>query len=272
MVSLGLDRWLEFFITVDRGTSILVETQCSERYHADTALLAVARLLVLNGLPKRLRFDRDSRLVGSWTTDGYPSALVRFLLCLGITPDVCPARRPDLKPFVERCIRTVKHEALYIHRPATVEQADPLLAQFRYTYNSERANQALSCDNRPPYVAFPNLPALPFVPDTVDPDHWLEHYQGRVFRRRVAANGAVMVDKYSYYIGQAYVGQRVSLHLSAPQQILQVLHQGKHFKDLAIQGLHHHVLPFQDYLEMMLEEARSIEQHLLHKKLQYAAL
>lgn len=272
MVSLSPDQWLEFFITVDRGTSILVHTHCAERYRADTALLTVARLLLLNGLPQRLRFDRDPRLVGSWATDGYPSAFVRFLLCLGITPDICPPRRPDLKPFVERCIRSVKHECLYVHRPAGVEQADPQLAQFSFTYNSERANQAVSCGNRPPYVAFPNLPALPVVPDSVDPDRWLEHYQGRVFRRRVAANGMVMVDKYHYFIGLAYSGQRVTLHLNAGKQIMQVLHQGKPIKDLAIQGLYQQQFTFQQYLAVMLEDARSLEQHLLDKKLRYAAV
>lgn len=272
LVKLQPDRWLEFFIAVDRGTSILVDTQTSDGYQADTALLAVAQLLLRNGLPQRLRFDRDPRLVGSWTTDGYPSAFVRFVLCLGITPDICPPRRPDLKPFVERAIRTVKYECLYPQRPTTVEQADPLLADYRDFYNAERPNQAVSCNDRPPYTAFPDVPVLPSPPETVNPDAWLESYHGRVFRRRVSASGSVMVDKYAYYLGQAYAGQRVSLHLDAQERTLYVLHQGRRVKTLPLQGLYNGQLAFQDYLNRMLEEARSLERYLRAKTPQYATV
>ncbi len=103
---------VEFLSVVDRGTSILVNTQAKKHYTAETALLAIYELFVLNGLPQKIRFDRDSRLVGSWGMDDYPSAFLRFLLCLGIEPDPTPPRRPDLKPFVERSIRTIKYEFL----------------------------------------------------------------------------------------------------------------------------------------------------------------
>jgi hypothetical protein len=45
----------EFFIVVDRGTSRLVYLEAREGYNAVTALEAVARLLLLHGLPQRLR-------------------------------------------------------------------------------------------------------------------------------------------------------------------------------------------------------------------------
>jgi hypothetical protein len=50
-------------------------------YRADTALAALQRLFVQQGLPERLRFDRDPRLWGSWTRDSYPSPWVRVLRC-----------------------------------------------------------------------------------------------------------------------------------------------------------------------------------------------
>ncbi len=62
----------EFLTVVDRGTSILVNTQTYPHFQAETALLAVAKLLLLVGLPSKLRFDNDPRFVGSWLTDGYP--------------------------------------------------------------------------------------------------------------------------------------------------------------------------------------------------------
>jgi hypothetical protein len=88
----------EFFLVVDRGTSRLIYLEGSRGYTAETALEAVARLLIVYGMPTRLRFDRDPRLFGSWTRDSYPSPLVCFLRCLGVQDVICPPHRPDLKP------------------------------------------------------------------------------------------------------------------------------------------------------------------------------
>lgn len=94
------DGRFEFFLVVDRGTSRVVYLEGCEGYRAETALKAVFRLLVLNGLPKRLRFDRDPRFVWSWSADGFPAPLVRFLHVVGVEPVICPPRRPDKKPSV----------------------------------------------------------------------------------------------------------------------------------------------------------------------------
>jgi hypothetical protein len=63
----------EFFLVVDRGTSRVIYAEASHGYRAQSALEAVVRLFEKHGLPKRLRFDRDPRLWGSWTRDSYPS-------------------------------------------------------------------------------------------------------------------------------------------------------------------------------------------------------
>src|SRR4051794_32044247 len=54
---------------------------------------------------------------------------------------------------------------------------------YREHYNYQPPNQALSCGNRPPRVAFPALPARPSVPLLVDPDTWLETIDGRGYVR-----------------------------------------------------------------------------------------
>jgi len=71
-----------------------------------------------------------------------------------------------------------------------------------------------------------------------------------------------MVDKYRYYIGRPYAGQRVALHLDADQQHFVVQHEGKLVKTLPLKGLVQQRIELQDYLQVMAEEARSIEQHL----------
>lgn len=250
---------IEFFTVVDRGTSILVDTQTDQHFNAETALLAVAQLLLLNGLPQKLRFDRDSRFLSSWAMDGYPSPLVRFLLCLGVEPDPTPPRRPDLKPFVERCIRTLKYECLWEQQPDSPTRADELLREYRYFYNHQRANQASACQNRPPYEAFPSLPNGLSLPEEVDPDAWLNHYHRLLFKRRVGANGTVSIDRHTYYVGSAYAGHAVTLRLDALLRQLWAIHRGQVIKKFDIQGLYGQVLPFEAYLNGMLEEARSID-------------
>lgn len=263
--SIGGENGAEFLVSVDRGTSILLYHEARPRFYADTALLSIAQMLLVCGLPQRLRFDRDSRLFGSWTRDSYPSPLSRFLRCLGIEPIPCPPRRPDKKPFVERLIYTVKHEWLFHHRPSDLPTMQASLVEFQQFYNLQRPNQALSCGNQPPGIAFPNLPPLPALPEIVDPDRWLLSYHGRVFERRVNANGRVMIDRYPYYVGRAYAGQRVAFHVDARQALFRVQLNGKMIATFAIQGLHGTHLSFQDYLTLMLHEAQAIERY--HQRL-----
>ena len=81
---------VEILNVVDTGTSILLDSLPRAYYAADTALLALTNTLMVNGLPQSITFDRDPRLVGSWTTGDFPSALVRYLLCLDIQVIICP--------------------------------------------------------------------------------------------------------------------------------------------------------------------------------------
>ena len=157
--------------------------------------------------------------------------------------------------------------------PATAADGGrrPAVTRLPYLYNAERANQALSCDNQPPWAAFLSLPALPRVPDWVDPDRWLETYDRRIFRRWVSANGTVMVDKYLYSVGTAFTGQRIALHFDAQQRTLQVQQHDHLVKSLPLQGVVDRPMAFQEYLRLMLEEARSIERHLRLKALQRRA-
>jgi transposase InsO family protein len=251
----------EFLSVVDRGTSILVHTQTQPHFKAETALLAGAKLLVTVGLPHRLRFDNDPRWVGNWRTDGYPSPLMRFLLCLGVEPDLVEPGKPQHKPFVERSVRTLKHECLWIDSPEDWLDAAGILDGYRQFYNHKRANQSLACGNRPPFEAFPTLPELPQVPAVVDPDAWLSHYHRRIFKRRVGSNGTISVGTHNYYLGYAYAGEPVGVLLDAQGRVFHMLHRSTVIVEKEIQGLVGHPLPFQDYLKQMLVEAQTIDRN-----------
>jgi hypothetical protein len=107
-IRLDWEHIFEFFMVADRGTSRLIYLEGSYGYRAESALEALYKLFLLNGLPKRLRFDRDPRLWGAWTRDSYPSPMIRFLRVLEVEPVPCPPHRPDKKPIIERLIYTFK--------------------------------------------------------------------------------------------------------------------------------------------------------------------
>jgi transposase InsO family protein len=107
---------------VDAGTSIWLHARVREDFTAETAFDTLVEFLQRYGLPAMLTFDRDPRWVGSASGGDVPSVLGRFLLCLGIQPNICPPHRPDKNCSVERLHRTYKYEWRLLHRPATAEQ------------------------------------------------------------------------------------------------------------------------------------------------------
>jgi transposase InsO family protein len=107
---------------VDAGTSIWVHREVRGDFDAEVLLEVGAQFLCEHGLPQLLTFDNDPRFVGSASGRDFPSALVRFLLSLGVPPNVIPPHRPDLNAYVERFHRSLGQECLQIHRPGTLSQ------------------------------------------------------------------------------------------------------------------------------------------------------
>lgn len=245
------------FNVVDRGTSILVETTASDDYNTETSIIAMTSVFLVEGLPSTLTMDRDPRFVGGYQGDDFPSAFMRFLLCLDITLDICPPRRPDLKPFVERVHRSIQEECLQIEKPDRVQAACELLKHYRLRYNRERPHQGSACGNRPPYQRFPQLPRLRRLPDSVDLDRWLRAFHGRQFRRRVQANGSVKMDKRSYYVDKGLKGQQVTLRVDADRREFQVMQGRQIIKTIPIKGLYEEPLEFEVYLKFICQEART---------------
>jgi transposase InsO family protein len=242
---------------VDCGTSLLVAADVRADFTEETTLTAVADLLQAHGRPLEITFDRDPRFVGAPGTGDFPSPLIRFLTCLDVVAHVNPAHRPDLNAFVERYHGTYDRECLKVHRPTTLEQAREVTTAFQEHYNIERPNQARSCGNRPPRVAFPELPPTPPLPMLVDPDAWLPLIDGRRYVRQVQANGTVKVEHTRYYVGRHLAGQRVALAVAAAERSLVVYHGDTAVKQLPLSGLHGEVLLFDRYVELMQREARA---------------
>jgi transposase InsO family protein len=244
---------------VDAGTSILLSAQPHADFHAETALEGVVQFLRQYGRPPLLTFDHDPRWVGSSSGRDFPSALRRFLLCLGIAPNLCPPQRPERNAYVERYHRAYNQECLQTSRPATLEQVREVTARFLVHYNTERPHQGRSCGNRPPRTAFPILPELPQLPETVDPDRWLESVHGQAFARQIGPDGCVTVDRRPYYVKRDLAGQSVVLFVNAPERAFEVYGGSAYLKRIPIKGLYGAEMPLESYIALMLEEARSQE-------------
>ena len=191
---------------------------------------------------------------------------MRLLMCLDIELQICPPQRPDKNPFVERYNRNYKYECLLRERPETIPQAQAVTLVYQKQYNMERPNQAITCHNQPPRVAFPDLPSLPSLPEQVDPDHWLHKIHGKFYKRRINANGSVQVGKQSYYIKQALKGQQVLMKVDATNQQFQVLLDGQTLKRVDIKGLYNGALDFDAYLDLIRRQAESEWQLYLRRQ------
>jgi hypothetical protein len=209
---------------VDAGTSTWLFAPAHHDFHAQTLLEVIVQFLQTYGLPRMLTFDRDPRFVGSSSGRDFPWALLRFLLCVGVEPNVCPPQRPDQNAYVERLHRTLSAECLLIHRPTTLEQVREVTTTFQQHYNTERPHQGRACNNVPPTVAFPTLPKLIPVPAMVNPDHWLERLHRRAYARKVGRDGQVVVNHETYYVPHSYAQEQVVLFVNAPERTFDIWH------------------------------------------------
>lgn len=242
---------------VDKGTSILLTARPRDDYNAETVITTMVDAFLVNGLPEMVAFDRDPRFIGSWTAKEFPSPFMRFLMCLGIQVNVCPPQRPDRNAFVERYHLSYDRECLNVHRPNNLFKTVECTRTYQHHYNWERPNQATTCGNRPPRIAFPDLPRRPELPTTVDPDSWLDQLHGRYYRRRVSSNGATQIGRHRYYISRQLRGQSVVLRVDAQEKRLVAFQDNKPVKQLPLKGLYNGLMLFEDYLLLIQAEAVS---------------
>ena len=237
---------------------MVVASEPASDYHAETALRKVAEVLLAQGCPDRIRLDRDTRWVGSWTAKDFPSPLLRFLQCLGIEPRICPPQRPDKNPFVERYHRNFKYECQLIEGPVDLVSTVEVNQRYVYFYNFERPNQASTCENQPPRVKFPEQPCLPPVPYTVDPDRWLLAQSGKTYKRKLDTKGCFQLGNQTYYVQENRRGQVVVVWVDGQQKTLHVFADQVLVKSLPIKGLQNRLMNFPEYLELMCKEAISL--------------
>ena len=248
---------VEILNLVDHGSSAVVASEPASDYNAETALRKVADILQEAGCPDRIRLDRDTRWVGSWTAKDFPSPMLRFLQCLGIEPRVCPPRHPEKNPFMERYHRNFKYECQLLEKPSDLSSTVEVNDRYVRFYNYERPNQAITCGNQPPYVKFPEKPVLPAVPANIDPDRWLLSLSGKSYKRKLDSKGCFQLGNQTYYVQQSRHGQTVVIWVDGQKRRLNVVANRTQIKSLAIKGLQNRSMKFDEYLDLTCKEAIS---------------
>lgn len=114
-------------------------------------------------------------------------------------------------------------------------------------------------------MAFTDLPPLPRPPRLIDPDRWLQSFHNKRFKRRVSSRGTVSIDTDYYYIGQHLQGRYVVLRLDAYQRQFEVELDGKVLKHKPVKCLFNTEMLFEDYFEVMCQQACSQVKRLKQK-------
>ena len=145
-----------------------------------------------------------------------------------------------------------------IECPVDLVGTDEVNQRYIHFYNFERPNQALTCGNQPPRVKFPERPCLPPVPQTVDPDRWLLAQSGKTYKRKLDSKGCFQLGNQTYYVKQNRHGQVVVVWVDGRKKSLHVFAGQTLVKSLPIKGLQNHLMNFQEYLDLMCQEAVSL--------------
>ncbi len=109
----------------------------------------------------------------------------------------------------------------------------------------------------PAAYGLPHLASPASVPERINPDRWLETVHGQAFARSVKADGGVIINHEEYYLGRALAGQRVTCLVNAQEKQFDIWHLASRVKQLPIKGLYGKPLPFEEYVSLMKQEARS---------------
>ncbi|GHO87656.1 integrase core domain-containing protein [Dictyobacter formicarum] len=253
----GKQQRLEIFNVVDQGSSFWLHAEVRHDFTAETVIEALVHAMQRWGVPRKITLDRDPRFVGSPQGSDFRSALLRFGRCLGIQMDVCDPQHPEQNAYVERFHRRLKQECLMVERPTTQEQTQDALSTFEALYNHERPHQGRALLDRPPADRLAQASPLPALPSSVDPLRWLRHEPQHVFRRRVDAAGSIKLDLKRYYVGKAWRGHLITVHLNAEEAQLVLLAEGQILKVLPVSTSTTAPLPFAKYVQQIQEQARS---------------
>jgi hypothetical protein len=243
---------------VDAGTSIWLHAIVREDFTAETAFDTLVEFLQRYGLPAMLTFDRDPRL--SWAVPVDATFLPCWcVFCSAWASSPTSARRIDQTKIatLNDCIAPTSTSACScIDRQRQSKCVRSPTGSCTITTRSDPIKDApvTMCRRWSPFR--PCRFYLPF------PSRWIRttgsrRIHGRAFARTVRSDGTVTVDDMRYYVKQELAGQVINLIVDAPDKVFDLFHGANRLKRLPLKGLYGSVLPFEEYVTLMRQEARS---------------
>jgi transposase-like protein len=167
------------------------------------------------GKPLEIQTDRETVYVGS-SDHNFPSPFTLWLVGLGIKHIVSRSHRPTDQAQVERNHRTLADMAWIDQHYDHLSQLQAALDDHCQRYNECLPVEAAGCHGQPPLAVHPEARfsgrpyhlALEWQQfDMRRVDQYLSQY---VWVRQVTGNGVVSFGAQHYYVGRAYIGQRIS--------------------------------------------------------------
>lgn len=136
------DRWAALTLVMDCCTREILGWRLSRRGNAKAAEAALEEALIN-------RFGALARLAQPLTLrsdNGLVFCSIRFCGTVrryGITQEFIQPHTPQQNGMVERLIRTIKEQCLWLHRFTSIDEANRVLGRWVDWYNHERPHQAL---------------------------------------------------------------------------------------------------------------------------------
>jgi len=85
----------------------------------------------------------------------------------------------------------------------------------------------------------------------------------QAFARTIRTDGKLMINREDYYVSRRLAGQRITCWVNAAEKQFDIWQPGGHIKSIPIKGLHGQTMPFEEYVALMKQEARSEYQQYL---------
>lgn len=138
----GHDKWCTVAIVMDCCTRELLGWHLSKRANASTAEAALEHALInrfgcLGKVPNQFILRSDNGLV--FSSKKYVSLVNSY----GLKQEFITPYTPEQNGMVERLIRTIKEQCIYLHRFESIKHAQIVLANWIRFYNEERPHQSL---------------------------------------------------------------------------------------------------------------------------------
>ena len=71
------------------------------------------------------------------------------------------------------------------------------------------------------------------------------------------ADASLTINHERYYVPRALAGHQVTCFINAPEKQFDIWQAGSRIKSVPIKGLSGSIVPFEEYIELMKQEARS---------------